>query len=190
MISEPKTTASADWVGLSGRVVEALKLQAARQAIEHAEWGAEYADGDLVFCKENGEPLRPETVLKRFRAITAEARVDLFRRAHPEIPAEDVARKLDELLTETPAADPLPKIRIHDLRHGAATLLLAAGVPLAIVSKMLRHSKVGITADLYGHLVPEVATEAADAMGAVLDAAATERRAERAATTSRPHRVR
>jgi len=74
----------------------------------------------------------------------------------------------------------LPPIRLHDLRYGAATLLLGERVPLAIVSKMLRHSKVGITSDLYGHLVHDVA----------VDAAAAELRNERAvrdaATTSRP----
>jgi hypothetical protein len=64
-------------------------------------------------------------------------------------------------------------------------------VPLPLVSKMLRHSRVGITADLYGHLVADVAIEAADAMGTALDVAAAERRAElaaRDATTSRPQR--
>lgn len=49
LISEPKTIASADWVGLSRRVVDALKVQAARQAVERAEWGDTYQDGNLVF---------------------------------------------------------------------------------------------------------------------------------------------
>jgi integrase len=47
------------------------------------------------------------------------------------------------------AAD-VPRIRVHDLRHTCATLLLANGVPLALVSKVLRHSQVSITVDLYG----------------------------------------
>lgn len=84
----------------------------------------------------------------------------------------------------------LPRVRLHDLRHLAATLMLAAGVPLALVSKTLRHAKVGITADLYSHLSPETATAAADALGAALDAAAAERAAEALAhdaTTTRPH---
>ncbi len=56
--------------------------------------------------------------------------------------------------------------------------------------KMLRHSQVGITADLYGHLTREASHAAADGLGAVLDAAAAELAAERSmrnATTVRPN---
>lgn len=80
----------------------------------------------------------------------------------------------------------LPRVRLHDLRHLAATLMIAAGVPLALVSKTLRHSKVGITSDIYGHLTREAASAAADSLGDVLDAA-TAAHAARTATTLRPH---
>ena len=59
-----------------------------------------------------------------------------------------------------------------------------SGVPLAVVSKVLRHTQVSITADLYGHLSREIATSAADTFGAALDAAAAERTAEQAARAS------
>jgi hypothetical protein len=49
--------------------------------------------------------------------------------------------------------------------------MLAAGVPMAIVSKMLRHSSIGITVDTYGHLSEDTARTAADAMGALLNQA-------------------
>ena len=68
--------------------------------------------------------------------------------------------------------------------------MLAAGVPLPLVSKTLRHSQTAITADLYGHQTRETALGAADSLGAVLDAAAAElvnERAARDATTLRPH---
>lgn len=84
----------------------------------------------------------------------------------------------------------LPRVRIHDLRHLAATLMIASGVPLALVSKTLRHAQSGITADLYGHLTKESALAAADSLGGVLDAAAAElvnERSVRAATALRPH---
>lgn len=84
----------------------------------------------------------------------------------------------------------LPRVRIHDLRHLAATLMIASGVPLALVSKTLRHAQSGITADLYGHLTKESALAAADSLGDVLDAAAAElanARSARAATALRPH---
>jgi integrase len=82
----------------------------------------------------------------------------------------------------------LPRVRLHDLRHLAATLMLTAGVPLALVSKVLRHATSGITVDLYGHLTAEAALAAADSLGTVLDAAAAELAAERAAraATARP----
>lgn len=83
----------------------------------------------------------------------------------------------------------LPLVRIHDLRHLAATLMISAGVPLALVSKTLRHSQVGITANLYGHLTHEAGQAAADSLGGVLDAASArlpEGRPRRDATTLRP----
>jgi len=54
-------------------------------------------------------------------------------------------------------------IRLHDLRHGAASLRLAAGVDIAAVSKMLGHSSIGITADTYSHLLRWVGRQAAEA---------------------------
>ena len=44
------------------------------------------------------------------------------------------------------------KIRFHDTRHTAATLLLKSGVPLATVQKILRHTDSSITSEVYGHL--------------------------------------
>jgi integrase len=43
----------------------------------------------------------------------------------------------------------LPPIRLHDLRHGHASLMLAADVPIDIVSKRLGHSSRAITSDTY-----------------------------------------
>jgi integrase len=58
--------------------------------------------------------------------------------------------------------------RFHDLRHSAASLLLAKGVPLWEVSKILRHSSLGITSDVYGHLQRETSRAAADIMNDIL----------------------
>lgn len=52
-------------------------------------------------------------------------------------------------------------MRFHDLRHSAATLLLALGVPLKEVSEILGHSSINITADLYGHVLPDAQKNAA-----------------------------
>ncbi|PRY13601.1 site-specific recombinase XerD [Kineococcus rhizosphaerae] len=57
----------------------------------------------------------------------------------------------------------LRPIRLHDLRHGQASLLLAAGVDLAVVSKRLGHSSFALTVDTYSHLLGGVGRAAADA---------------------------
>ncbi|GGQ23720.1 site-specific integrase [Streptosporangium pseudovulgare] len=62
----------------------------------------------------------------------------------------------------------LPPIRMHDLRHGAATMGLSAGVDMATVQAMLRHSSITITSDTYTSIMPEVAREAAEAIAALV----------------------
>jgi integrase len=62
----------------------------------------------------------------------------------------------------------LPRIRLHDLRHGYATLALQAGVHPKVVSERLGHATVGITLDLYSHVVEGLDAEAADTVAAQL----------------------
>ena len=62
----------------------------------------------------------------------------------------------------------LPTIRFHDLRHSAATLLLAQGVPAKIVSDMLGHSTINITLDTYSHVTEGMQRQAASAMDMAL----------------------
>jgi integrase len=62
----------------------------------------------------------------------------------------------------------LPKVRFHDLRHSAATLLLSRGVNPKIVSEMLGHARVGITLDTYSHILPTMQQSAAAEMDAAL----------------------
>jgi integrase len=67
----------------------------------------------------------------------------------------------------------LPRIRFHDLRHAHATHLLSSGVHPKVASERLGHSKVGITLDLYSHVLPNMQADAAaivdDALRAVLN---------------------
>lgn len=60
------------------------------------------------------------------------------------------------------------RFRPHDLRHTAATLLLAQGVPLWQVQEILGHSSIQVTKDMYGHLEVEHLRGAADQMEGVL----------------------
>lgn len=59
-------------------------------------------------------------------------------------------------------------VRLHDGRHTAATLLLSAGVHPRVVMELLGHSQMRTTTDVYSHVMPALAREAADQMGAAL----------------------
>jgi integrase len=72
------------------------------------------------------------------------------------------------LLARCPA---LPRIRFHDLRHSHATHLLANGVHPKIAQERLGHSSVGITLDLYSHVLPGMQADAAAKVDAALRAA-------------------
>ena len=62
----------------------------------------------------------------------------------------------------------VPPIRFHDLRHSAATLMLAEGVALATISEWLGHAGIAITASHYAAVVPELRRDAAAAMDRAL----------------------
>lgn len=58
----------------------------------------------------------------------------------------------------------LPDIKFHDLRHTAASQMLQHNIPIAEVSRILGHSKVSITLDIYAHYIPGIETAAAALM--------------------------
>jgi integrase len=60
----------------------------------------------------------------------------------------------------------LPPITLHGLRHGSATMALAAGVPIKAISEMLGHSTSAFTADVYTEVAEELADAAASAIAA------------------------
>ena len=63
----------------------------------------------------------------------------------------------------------LPRIRFHDLRHTAATLMINHGVPIIVISKMLGHSKPSVTLDFYGHCSVAMQDEASKIMDGVVN---------------------
>jgi integrase len=58
----------------------------------------------------------------------------------------------------------LPKIRFHDLRHSAATILKMAGIPDQAIQKLLGHASVRTTQEIYTHLTPDAEKRAAEKM--------------------------
>jgi integrase len=62
----------------------------------------------------------------------------------------------------------LPRMRFHDLRHSAASLLLAQGVHPRVVMELLGHSDIRLTMNTYSHVIPQLSREAADKMGTAL----------------------
>jgi len=62
----------------------------------------------------------------------------------------------------------LPPMRFHCLRHTAAPICLRKRVPAKVVSEMLGHSNIGITLQVYSHVLPDMQREATAAMEAAL----------------------
>jgi integrase len=66
------------------------------------------------------------------------------------------------------AAANLPRIRIHDLRHTAASLMLNRGIPVLVVSKRLGHSNPSVTLNVYAHTSVDMQNEAASLMDEIV----------------------
>ena len=60
-------------------------------------------------------------------------------------------------------------VRLHDIRHSSATLLLAAGVPVQLVSQRLGHASAGFTLSVYAGVLPGAQHDAAEKLAALLD---------------------
>ena len=78
--------------------------------------------------------------------------------------ARNITRQFKALLT----AAKLPDMRLHDLRHSCATLLLAQGVNPRVVMETLGHSQVSLTLNTYSHVLPALQQDAAARMDAIL----------------------
>lgn len=78
----------------------------------------------------------------------------------------NVRRAFQKILAEAE----LPRIRIHDLRHTCASLLLAQGVHPKVVQEILGHSQISLTLDTYSHVLPQAGKDAATKMNKILRA--------------------
>jgi len=77
----------------------------------------------------------------------------------------NLSRRYFKPLLESTA---LPDIRLYDLRHSCATLLLSAGENPKIVSERLGHASITLTLDTYSHVLPDMQQGAADKLEGIL----------------------
>lgn len=149
IIKEPKTPSSIRKIVLPKSVITTLKEWKAAQQ-EHCmligtQWegkrGDQYDENFVFIQMENGLMMHVDTPTHKFYEI-----IDLYNR--------DCENE----------ADKLPRIRLHDLRHTSATLLIADGVDIETISHRLGHSRASVTLDVYGHWTNEGDEKAADAL--------------------------
>jgi integrase len=76
----------------------------------------------------------------------------------------NLSRAFKSLLAEAG----LPRIRIHDLRHTAATPPLAQGVDPRTIMETLGHSQISLTLNTYAHVLPRLRRDAAHRMNQIL----------------------
>jgi integrase len=141
LIEGPTKTGQSRVVDLDDGTVQKLRIyRAHRSAISPAL----VRDTALVLGGLDGTYRHPERFSRRFNSQVTRAR-----------------RSLGD--------DKLPRIRLHDLRHTHATLLLAAGEPVKVVSERLGHANATITLGVYQHVHPGMGRQAADRFAALLD---------------------
>ena len=114
-----------------------------RQDAEKRLLGSAYQDDDYVFCLEDGRHYHPERFSRAFLRKQLQ-----FNQAYPD--------------------EPLPRLTIHGLRHTWATIALAEGVHLKVVSDRLNHSTTHITAEVYSHVTEPISRDAADLVGGLI----------------------
>ncbi|WP_170212195.1 tyrosine-type recombinase/integrase [Saccharothrix australiensis] len=144
--SRPKSARSHRVIGLDAETVRVLRKHQQRQRQARMQWGAAWQD------KDSGR---------------------LFTR-------EDGAPLVPEWVTDRHerqvAAAGLPPVRLHDLRHTAASVMLAAGVEPKIVQETLGHSSITLTLDTYTSVFPHLAIKAAEATAAAIPRTGTAKR--------------
>jgi integrase len=117
---------------------------------------------DLLICglAERGAPGRAGAPsAEPGRSAPAAPRAPLLTIGTP-IEPRNVNRRWDELRRKAG----LDWLRLHDLRHGCATFLLAKGVPDRVIMEVLGHAEIGVTMNTYAHVLPVLRQEAADAI--------------------------
>lgn len=140
-LRRPKTVGSRHTLPMLPPLAAALREHRVQQ-----QWEREVAGSSWWMMEHHGQPV--ELVFTSERG--APLRGDYVR--------ERFQREL--------VAAGLPRLRFHDTRHSAASIMLALGVPLKTVSLVLGHANYRITSDVYGHLEDDVVREQLAGLGA------------------------
>lgn len=132
VLDKVKTEASCNFIILPEYVSHVIEQ--ARTAYAQKMWSLRSAfhDFGFILCDDIGAPRSNYYVYQ-----TVQKALALYNASH--------------------ADDPLPRLRAHDLRHTAATLLLEEHVDIKYVSRQLRHSSTVITQNLYQHVTDRMA---------------------------------
>jgi integrase len=135
---EPKTPRSRRRIPLPASVLRALLEHRRYQGEERLKVGPEYKSVDLVFATSEGQPLIRLNIVQKHFK-------PILKRA--KLPAT---------------------LRLYDLRHSCATLLLAANENPKVVSERLGHASITLTMDTYSHVLPDMQQSASDKLERML----------------------
>lgn len=115
------------------------------------------------------------TTIEVFTQWRARLELELHREVHVDdyfFPTADGRPTHPDLFSQAfsrlVATIDVPRLRLHDLRHTHATLLLKAGIPIKVVSERLGHATPGFTMTTYQHVLPGMQAEAARTFEALL----------------------
>ncbi len=140
----PKREKSARTMALLSGAVAALRRQRAQQAEIQLASGKGWRDEGRVFATRGGGGMNIGTVDRAFRRIRDKAN-------------EQACKEIGK----DPGVDRIiPKLPLHSLRHATASILLGAGVPVAVAAKMMGHS-VAMFCETYADLLVEATHDAA-----------------------------
>jgi integrase len=138
-------------VGIDQGTIQVLEKHRLAQEADRSLAGPEWVESDLVFTSQLGHLIHPDTFTWLMHKLI---------KAHNE--PKTVARRNHPSEPLPPPARELPMIRLHDLRHLHATLLLLEGVPVHVVANRLGHSDPSVTLRVYAHVLRESASGVAD----------------------------
>jgi integrase len=136
---EPKTQSSRRTIAIPAQVTESLRTHRSRQLEERLQVGPSW----------NGQ-LWEDLV---FADELGQPLSGFY-----------VSRRFKKLLSDAG----LPTMRYHDLRHGAASLMAALGIPPRVAMDILGHAQISTTMNIYAHVAPELQRDAADRVASAL----------------------